>query len=106
MSLAKTTFAFLVQKLTGAAAVVTIASIMPTTYPDGTKGQPTYAMMVNDANQGTAGTIRWTADGVTTPSSTVGTPLQTGGELDFDGPLTNLQFYIPNGTILWINFFA
>src|SRR5882757_6099292 len=106
MSLAKTTFAFTLQKITGTGAAVRLVSVMPTVCTDGTAVQPTYCMFVNDANTGTPGTVRWSADGTTTPTSTIGTPIQSGGELDFDGPLAALKFFIPTGTVLWLNFFA
>jgi hypothetical protein len=46
-------------------------------------------------------TVRWTWDGTTTPTSSVGSPISAGTCAPFSGPqiLANLQFFSSSGTI-------
>lgn len=44
-------------------------------------------------------TMRWTDDGVTTPTSTVGNPVTAGQALIFTSSLPNLQIYGPSAVV-------
>ena len=56
--------------------------------------------------EGTTASVRWRDDG-TAPTSSVGMNLSTGGELDYSGDLTQIQFIANAGSpILDISFYA
>lgn len=89
---------------TGAGAVVQTSTTptngvtLPTTRPDGTSGRPRYAVFTVEG-----GTARWVDAGSVTPTATVGTPLS--GELDYDGDLVNIKFFLPSGVTLHVAYY-
>ena len=59
---------------------------VPTRTPDGSKQQPTFALIVAE----TPG-VRWRDDG-TAPTASVGMPLAAGVPLQYDGDLAKIKF--------------
>lgn len=59
---------------------------VPTRTPDGSKQQPTFALIVAET-QG----VRWRDDG-TAPTASVGMPLAAGVPLQYDGDLAKIKF--------------
>lgn len=84
MGLKATTNSMGYQQITDLSA--STALTVPTRDPNGTKCQPTTALIVAEA-QG----VRWRDDGVA-PTASVGMPLAAGVPLSYDGDLTKIRF--------------
>lgn len=69
-----------------------VGLIVPTRTPDGSKQQPTFALIVAET-QG----VRWRDDN-TSPTASVGMPLAAGVPLQYDGDLTKIKFIQQNAS--------
>jgi hypothetical protein len=100
----KTTTIYGYAQYTGAAAAVKLTATpatgvsLPTQRPDGTAGRPRYAVITIEG-----GTARWIDAGGVTPTASIGTPLT--GELDYDGDLVNIQFFLPSGVTMNVAYY-
>lgn len=102
--LKKTTTIYGYAQYAGAGAAVKLTATpasgtaLPTQRPDGSAGRPRYAVITIEG-----GTARWIDAGGVTPTASVGTPLS--GELDYDGDLTNIQFFLPSGVTMNVAYY-
>jgi hypothetical protein len=85
MGLKTTTNCYGYQQVLAAATVTAFRLALPNPYPSNKNTPATYAII-----QAEAFALRWRDDGIA-PTTTSGMVIPAGGELRYDGDLTNLQ---------------
>ena len=78
------------QQITDLSSAVNLT--VPTLTPDGSKQQPTFALIVCEGAP-----VRW-RDDKTAPTTSVGMPLAIGVPLQYDGDLVNIKFIQQSAT--------